>query len=108
MANAEKINEKEPEKTPSPKESKPSGLGGEGFRLWVKGNEAWGVSKMPENERKKLDPRLFGSKGYSPIEAKKICEDIKNYPSRSKEKYGINSDTERSQILKILEKSLEK
>lgn len=108
MANPEKIGGKEPEETSPPKESKPSGLSKEGFRLWVRGNEAWGISQMPEIKRKELEPRLFGSEGYSPRRAQKIYQEIKNFPNESKKKYGIGSDAERSQILKILERSLEK
>lgn len=107
MADPEKIGEKGSEKTPPSEESKPLGLGGKRFGHWIETDDAWQVSQMPRGKRRGLEQRLFGSKGYTSQKAKEICRDIKSLPDKSKEKYGIESDTERKQILRILEKSLE-
>lgn len=107
MADSEKTGEKAPEKTSPSEESRPLGLGGKRFGHWIETDDAWQVSQMPRDKRMGLEQRLFGSEGYTPQKAKEIYRDIKNLPNKSKEKYGIESDAERKQILRILEKSLE-
>ena len=98
MANPEETGEKRPEKTPLPKESKPSGS----FSYWVRGGDAWKVSQMPESKRKELPQRLFGSEGYTPKKANEICQDIERAPGGSLKKYGFKDETEMKQVHSIL------
>jgi len=110
--------EREPGKTPPLKEPKPSGFGGrpflrrEEFRGWLRKEEAWRVSKMPQKERVGLEKKLFDPKRsgelIEPKEAEKVYREIKNFPIRSKGKYGFKSEGERFKALKILEKLLGK
>jgi hypothetical protein len=100
MAVSEKIGEKEPEKEPPAKESKPSGS----FSFWVRGEEAWKASQMPRDKRGGLEEKLFGPEGYSPKKASEILQDFEKAPDASLKKYGFKDRTEREQARKILER----
>ncbi len=105
-------------KTPSLKESKPSGFGGkpflrrEEFRNWLRKEEVGRISKMPQEERVDLEKKLFDQKKFGNLieqkEAEKLYKDIKNFPIGSKKKYGFQSESKRVKTLKVLEKLLGK
>jgi hypothetical protein len=54
---------------------------------------AWKITKLPANVRSKLGEKLWDLKKYGiyidPREAKKVFEDLKNYPDRARTRYGV-------------------
>ena len=86
---------------------KPS-LRREEVRGWLRKEESWKMTKMPLNRRIELEKKLFDPGKFGqfiqPKEAMRVYEEIKNFPTRSKEKYKINNEGERLKILNLLEK----
>lgn len=110
--NKEGIKEKLGE-MPLPKGSIPSGFGGkpflkrEKFRDWLKKEESWRITKLSQKERVELEKKLFDPKRFGqlidPKEVKQVYKEIKFFQKKSKEKYGIKTESERLKILKLLE-----
>ena len=82
---------------------------GEG-KSWAEGNKAYELTGIPKEKRSEIWKKL--TKGtdihFQRIEAEEIYKDIKDHPEGSKKKYGIESESERRDMLKMLEKSLGK
>ncbi|HUW71665.1 MAG TPA: hypothetical protein VMV66_00500 [Candidatus Humimicrobiaceae bacterium] len=80
-------------------------------KRWVKGNEAYNLTKIPEKRRTEVWENI--TKGtdihFQTSEAKEKYKEIKESSLvKVKEKYGIKSEGERKGMLKMLEKSLGK
>ena len=86
---------------------KPS-LTREEIRNWSRNEETWRVTKMPSSERVGLEKKIFDPKKFGTLvdrkEVERVYKEIKDYPERSKLKYGIQSESERFKTLKWLEK----
>lgn len=112
------LGRKSQERTSKSKEPSPSGFGGkpyvrrEQFRNWLRKDEVWSASKMSKNERVGLEKQLFDPKKTGSFikekDAQKVYKEIKNFPKKSAEKYGLKSQAERTKTLKVLEKFLGK
>jgi len=111
------MKEKPGETPPSKKEEKDTSLfrgkssvSQEKGRLWAKREELYKITKIPPREMGEIWGKL--TKGtdllFERREAEKIYKEIKDFPTRSKEKYEIKSESERIRILEALKKSLGK
>ena len=109
-----------PEKIPPPKEEKEDTsifkgkpfIKREKLRSWLKTEEAWRKTKKPLKERVALEKKLFDPKKFGefidPKEVEKVYKEIKDFPTKAKEKYKIQGEGERLKTLKALEKLMGK
>jgi hypothetical protein len=109
-----------PEKMPPPKKEKQDTsifkgkpfIRREKLRGWLKTEEAWRETKKPLKERVGLEKKLFDPKKFGefidPREVEKVYKEIKDFPTKAKEKYKIQGEGERLRTLKALEKLMGK
>jgi len=84
----------------------------EKLREWLRTDEAWKTTKMTAKERPGLEKKIFDPKKFGeyiePKEVQKVYQELKYFPKRAKEKYGLQSEGERFKTLKMLEKLMGK
>ena len=84
----------------------------EEIRQWLRRDEAWKITRMPAKDRPGLEKKLFDLKRFGifidPKEAGRVHNELKNFPTKSKQKYGIKSERERFKTLNLLKKFLGK
>lgn len=82
------------------------------IREWLKKPEIWKIIRMPAKDRPGLEKKLFDIKRFGifidPKEAGKVHKELKDFPARSKQRYGIKSNSERIKTLNLLKKFLGK
>jgi hypothetical protein len=84
----------------------------EEIRQWLRKDEIRKITNMPAKDRPALEKKLFDPKRFGifidPKEAGKVHKELKNFPTKSKQKYGIKSERERFKTLHLLKKFLGK
>lgn len=84
----------------------------ERVRQWLRGNEAWRITKIPAKQRPALEKKIFDPKRFGSFidrrEASIVSKDFENYPTRAKSKYGMKSRSETIKTRNLLRKFLGK
>lgn len=102
---------------PPKKEEEDTSLFGKGAnvsqekgRMWTKRRDISKTMGIPPSKMSETWGKLTKGTGYffERKEAEKQYKEIKNLPTKSREKYGIKSEGERLKMLKLLKKSLDK
>jgi len=115
--NKEGVQEKPGKTPPLKEEKKDTSLYGEKAyvdqergRMWTRKRETSESTGIKSSEMDETWKKLTKGSGYflERKEAEDIYKEIKDYPTKSKEKYGIKSEGERFKVLKLLGKSLGK